>query len=61
MSKVLVTGGSGYVGSVLVPYLVNHGLEVKVLETMTFGNPITAWDRDWETLDIKIKPLILSR
>ena len=37
--RVLVTGGSGYVGSVLVPYLART-YPVRVLETMAFGNPI---------------------
>ena len=38
--RILVTGGSGYVGSVLVPYLAARGWPVRVLETMEFGNPI---------------------
>ena len=37
--NVLVTGGSGYVGSVLVPELAKTH-NVRVLETMNFGNPI---------------------
>src|SRR3990167_6795678 len=37
---VLVTGGSGYVGSVLVPHLARIGYRVRVLESMLFGNPI---------------------
>lgn len=34
--KILITGGSGYVGSVLVPMLLNHGYQVKVLDNLMF-------------------------
>lgn len=37
--RVLVTGGSGYVGSALVPRLAKSHT-VRVLESMNFGNPI---------------------
>ena len=37
MSKVLVTGGAGYIGSVLVRLLLEDGHEVKVVDTLEFG------------------------
>lgn len=35
--KVLVTGGSGYIGSVLVPFLLEKGCEVTVLDNLMYG------------------------
>lgn len=35
--RVLVTGGAGYIGSVLVPYLLRRGHQVKVLDSLREG------------------------
>lgn len=37
MQKVLITGGAGYIGSVLVPYLLDLGHEVTVLDNLRYG------------------------
>jgi nucleoside-diphosphate-sugar epimerase len=36
-NKILITGGSGYIGSVLTPYLLNEGFEVTVLDNLLYN------------------------
>lgn len=38
--KILVAGGAGYIGSVLVPLLQDHGYEVDVIDSLWFGNQL---------------------
>lgn len=40
MTRVLVTGGAGYVGAILVPKLLAAGFQVTVLDLFLYGNQV---------------------
>jgi len=42
MQRVLVTGGAGYVGSILVPKLLEKGFYVTVVDNFMYGQPSLA-------------------
>lgn len=50
--EVLVTGGAGYVGSVLVPKLLSAGHLVKVLDLFLFGEQVLDDFKDHENLEL---------
>jgi len=48
--RVLVTGGLGYLGSVLVAKLIERGYKVKVLDLMLYGNHLAKKDGGFELI-----------
>ena len=40
MSKILITGGAGYIGAVLTPYLLSKGHKVTVIDLMIYGRDV---------------------
>lgn len=62
--KICITGGGGYIGSALVPYLLKRGHQITVLDTFWFGDHLQAHDnldklvcdvRDVSGLDLAFK------
>jgi nucleoside-diphosphate-sugar epimerase len=50
LSNILVTGGAGYIGSVLVPKLLAKGYRVKVLDLYMFGENVLDTVKDHPNL-----------
>jgi nucleoside-diphosphate-sugar epimerase len=40
MKRIFITGGGGYVGAALVPYLLEEGYKVTVLDLMIYGDDV---------------------
>ena len=45
--KLLITGGAGFIGSVLTAYLLDHGYEVVVLDDPNANAWIDKVDPNW--------------
>ncbi len=44
MTKIFITGGAGYVGAVLTPYLISKGFKVTVFDLMIYGDNLLKKD-----------------
>ena len=50
--NILVTGGAGYVGSLVIPELINNGYKVKCLDRFFFGDEFLSQDQFSEKLEM---------
>jgi len=55
--KILVTGGCGFVGTNLVPKLIEQGADVKVLDNFTKGSPSNLKNIDAEIIEGDIRDI----
>lgn len=53
--RILVTGGAGYIGSVLVPKLLDRGHHVRVLDRMFWGLPHYAGHEGLELVNADVR------
>lgn len=60
--NVLVTGGLGYLGSIMVPKLIEKGFKVKVLDSLIYGNFLNYTEKDFELItgDVRNLDLLLK-
>lgn len=56
MSKILVTGGAGYIGSFMVRELLSKGLEVIIADNLSQGHRESVKDFKLEKIDLVTEP-----
>ena len=56
MAKILITGGAGYIGSVLVPMLLNEGHKIVVIDNFMY-NQVSLLDCIYNERLTRIKKL----
>lgn len=57
IKKVVVTGGAGYIGSVLVGQLLNSGYRVKVIDRLTFGGESLSNFKDNQNFSLSVSDI----
>ena len=55
MSNILITGGGGYVGSLLTPYLIKKGHKVTVLDLFIYGEDVLQKNNNLKLVKVDIR------
>ena len=59
MKKILITGGAGYVGSLLTPYLLQKGYKITVIDLMMYGEDVLEKNNNLKLIKGDIRDLKL--
>ena len=61
MNNILITGGAGYVGAVLTPYLLQKGYKVTVLDLMIYGEEVLKKNKNLKIIKGDIRDINLLK
>ena len=61
MKKILITGGAGYVGSKLVPTLLENNYQVTVLDLMIYGEDVLPINKNLKIIKGDIRNIELLK
>ncbi len=59
MSKIFITGGAGYVGSALIPYLIEKGHSITVVDLMIYGKEVLKQHKNLNIIEGDIREVSL--
>lgn len=61
MNRVLITGGAGFIGSVIANHLAEIGFDVEILDCLTYAADTSRLNNQEVILHDIIKPIVLDR
>ena len=59
--KILITGGAGYIGSVLVPMLLDEDYEVVLVDKLIFGQKIFSHKKNFKFIKADVRDYVLMK
>ena len=59
--KILITGGAGYIGSVLVPMLLDEDYEVVLIDKLIFGQKIFSHKKNFKFIKADVRDYVLMK
>ena len=55
--RLLITGGGGYIGTTLIPYLLRKGHKIRLIDKFFFGKDIINEHKNLEKIDIDTREI----